>query len=219
MQSYIASFLPNLEKYITTRIKQAERKGLIPKNMYAPSGISDEIFIELMQDANLHSADERQIKIRAFTLANKKLKEIIQKERKQQKIPLGEILDNELRLMDESFTTDGDGDLMPIEELDDISYHLEDYQPQLFLVSDDTKREIYEALGIAEEVSPEEAALPAERLLQWLPEETFNIFSLHIYGKLSSEEIAEILSVNADGVQKILLSIKKGYRRFERLGK
>lgn len=213
---HVKPWLPNLKNYISARLKRTERNGLIPKNMYVASDISDEILVHIYEKENDIIHDEKKVKARAFALATKRMDELVKKEEELHKkeIPLGQILDNELRFMNEAFTTDADGDLMPVEELDDISYHLEDYKPHLFLASDDTRREIYRTLGITEEEKPEDKAVSINRFLQKLPEESQNIFELRSYGLLNTEEIAEVLSLEKEKVEAVFFSIQKAYKRF-----
>ncbi len=212
----VKPWLPNLKNYITAQLKRAERNGLIPKNMYVASDISDEILVDIYEREKDIIHDAKKIKARAFALAQQKIEERIQKESiREREIPLGKILDNELRFMDESFTTDGDGDLMPVEELDDISYHQDDYKPQIFLASDDTRREIYRTLGISEEKTPDETEeTHIERFVLNLPKESRNIFELKTYGLLSEKEIADVLSVEVSQVENVLVSLQKAYHRF-----
>ncbi len=207
------TWLPDLQRYIAAKLKQAEAQGLLPKHMYSASELSDAVLLELYKE-RVPSANLKSVKVRAFSKAKQKLDELMKRESVHQKeIPLGEIIDNELRLMNEAFSTDGDGDLLPLEELDDISYHQEDYKKQYFLLSDDTRRSVYRALGI--EAEPEEDETEkVEYFLRHLPEETRNIFELYTFGSLPVGEIAGLLSLNEENVEHALVTIRQTYKSF-----
>ncbi len=210
------TWLPDLQRYMAAKLKQAEAQGLLPKHMYSASELSDAVLLELYKE-HAPFDDSRSMKVRAFSKAKQKLDELMKRESVHQKeIPLGEIIDNELRLMNEAFSTDGDGDLLPLEELDDISYHQEDYKKQYFLLSDDTRRDVYRALGISEE-SEEAEERKVEYFLHHLPEETRNIFELHTFGSLPVGEIAELLSLSEEDVEHALVTIRQTYKSFVKM--
>ncbi len=208
------AWLPDLQAYVAARLKGAQAKGLVPENMYSSSDLSDAVLLELFEE-NESVEDDRSVKMRAFAKARKKLDELLLSEDfVQKKIPLGEILDDELRLMDETFSIDGDGDLLPLEELDDISYHQQDYKPQVFLLTDDTRQQIYRALGISEETANQTTDKWIEHFLSGLPAETRSVFELHTLGRLSTHDIADLLSVEEKTIERALICIRHHYKSF-----
>jgi DNA-directed RNA polymerase specialized sigma24 family protein len=108
--------------------------------------------------------------------------------------------------MQEKFSTDGDGDLLMIEELDDNSYNHNDYILNHVFVEDKEKSIIKK---IDNHLSEEEIQHHLAMVLHNLPLSIRNVFELHTIENLELEEIAQIRNNTLQEVQALFKKAKK----------
>ena len=105
----------------------------------------------------------------------------------------------EWEAMQEEFSTDGDGDLVMIEELDDLNLPKNDYETKdVFVEGEDIERELIEKLE--NELSKKHLSDHIKMVLSNLPFETQNIFELHSRFRFSIDEIARIKRIHTNTV-------------------
>jgi DNA-directed RNA polymerase specialized sigma24 family protein len=145
-----------------------------------------------------------------FTLADRQLEEILAEEYVHgEDVSIEEIVAEELKSLDEKYSTQADGDLVFYEDLDDISYRNDEEQKTIFLLEPGFETNLITALDL--EQSRAEAAGARNiiaRVYQRLPTLIGSIVDLRAAGGLSVEEIAAIRKMNAGDVDRIIRQVR-----------
>ncbi len=202
-------YLPRLRKYVRYRIKTLEFDGKLPKNYYLPEDVIAEVYLKIYE--RFHEIEnEKQLKLKLFQIADEIIQNYVDQHKKPyKKIPVDEILKEELKILDESFTVDADGDLVLIEELDDISYKQDQYKRKIYLFDKEAERQFARVLGLDEKDFEEEKFRAVfGNLYASLPETTRRILDLIIHGDLTTEEAAWVAGVEESDVAAVLERIK-----------
>jgi DNA-directed RNA polymerase specialized sigma24 family protein len=108
--------------------------------------------------------------------------------------------------MEEKFSTDGDGDLMMIEELDDSSYNHNDYVLNHVFVENDNNQMITK---LDEKLGRENVRMHANMVLHHLPLPMRTVFELATQYHFDIEEIAIIRGQSLAEVQQLLENARK----------
>ncbi|MEZ4802808.1 MAG: hypothetical protein R2797_08535 [Gelidibacter sp.] len=207
----VLSVIPHLHPYVKHRLYVAENVGILPKNLYCSNGIIDDSIIKLYEKGYDCDTDVNCIKLKLFETVDDYLEEIFVKEAFHKKtISTNELLKEELRRLEESFTIDADEDSMMLEELDDISYHQHDDDYEVFVFDDHNSR-ILNILDLEAESQLKNRKLIG-KFYNWLPIRVANIVDLYTFGKLDFKEIATIKDIEVSRVEKILKEVKKRFR-------
>mgnify|MGYP003152600917 FL=1 len=108
--------------------------------------------------------------------------------------------------MEEKYSTDGGGDLLLIEELDDMSYNHNDYTLDHVFVENDEKAMCEK---IDANLSKEQVERHIAMVLLNLPFALRNVFELYTKQHLDLQEIAEIRNNTVEEVTQLLTDAKK----------
>jgi RNA polymerase sigma factor (sigma-70 family) len=200
------SVIPELRRYIAKRLKVSIKKGKLPKNKYNANDFLDKIYLEAYE--NINNFENVQSFVNwLFTKADDVLEETISEE--EFKATFFENIDKyskkEWDAMVEEFSTDGDGDLMMIEEFDDPSYKTNafpNYEYSLddvFVDNDETKK-IIEKLN--NELTPEQIKQHINMVVEELPIDERSIFQLSVFHGLDNSHIASIRKIDIIEVDK-----------------
>lgn len=212
----VLAAVPHLYPYLKHRLYVAEATGLIPRNMYKANGLLDDAILKLYEEAEALNSDDLKLKLRLFSLVDERLDELYEKESfHQNTLSTSDILKRELRSMEETFFMDADEDTLMGEDLDDISYHQDDFRKAVYLY-DDAEKNIIQTLEVAGEGKRDlnqEERLVLHKIYTWLPRETTNILDLYIFGKMLPEEIAAIKNVTTAEVEELMLTVRKSFRK------
>lgn len=205
--------LPSIKQYIARRIRVFEAKGLVPKGAVSIKAAFEEVKEYLYQNFYELEKSKLPINLWVYKAADEVLESILKSEawdEKVEKVSIEELERKEQQSMKEEFSTDGDGDLVMIEELDDISYHLNDY------TTDDLNLAVNEEENILEQLDEKNVSDSGEewiqdklnKLLQELPLEQSAIFDLHVQSKLSKVEIAAVKGMTESEVEGVLIKVE-----------
>lgn len=200
-----------LHPYAKQRIRVGEKLGYFPKNMYKSSEIIDEVVLEIYEKGGHKSKDSEALRMAMFDLLNSKMSGLFKSEAwHKDAISTKLILEEELKQLEENFTTDGGNDLIMNEELDDISYHQNDTNPAE-LPYDESEEGVKLFLGLDQlkqfQDNIDRTAL--RKVYYKLPVNTSNIVDLYILGKLSYHEIATILKMEVSEVKEIVSFVRE----------
>jgi len=201
--------------YVKQRLKVAENMGIIPKNMYQSSGIIDEVILKVYEKGVDEQIDVDQLSLMMFSMANKKLFDLFESEKwHKNTISTRKILEEELALMEEKFTVDADWDLIMNEELDDISYHQDDFGPSL-LESDEVQQNIADFLEMKDKafLEDEKKQNLLRKMYRTLPLQTSNVVDLYIIGRLNLQEISIILNSEIIELKRIIDFVKDNFKK------
>ncbi len=213
----LSKFIPALRKFIRTKLKVAETKKKIPKGMYTPDDILDEIYLKVFNEFGDQDKDPGALKLKLFTLTNELLSEKTKTENwRTRKIDIDEIIKNELETLEEKFTVDADGDFVMMEELDDISYKQGEFKPNLIILEKSQEEDLIKSLDLEEKGISEdlEKRKSLGQLYAELSELSQSILDLYAFGNLTIEEIAEVQNMKVEDVEKFITKIKLRFQTY-----
>ncbi|GEM_PF-343821 len=213
----LSKLLPEVRAYIGRRLRMAEAAGLVPKGMYSPQGLADEVWLRAWERYDQDALEHQQnFKVWIYKIAEEVLDEQLreaEKEKNARAVSIEEWTAREMKEMEEHFSVDADGDLVLIEELDDISYHLDEYTTEDIELIDADEEALLKK--IEEEASADN--IPIDRkvrkrikmALTRLPMQQRSIFDLHILQGLTTEEVAYIKNMNATEVEQTIHAVRQ----------
>ncbi|MFK7812980.1 MAG: sigma-70 family RNA polymerase sigma factor [Maribacter sp.] len=196
-----------VKRYITIRLSTALAKGNLPKGKYKADDFIDELFIETY-DHFAEVKGKKDLHSWLFKKANEILERTIIDEEFDDYFlkNIDEYSKPEWDEMEEKFSTDGDGDLVMIEELDDISYPKNDYVLNHVFV-EDSKKEIMDQLD--KDLGEENIKKHVAMVLHNLPLPMRTVFKLATEYQFNLEEITIIRNQSLEEVRLLLESARK----------
>jgi DNA-directed RNA polymerase specialized sigma24 family protein len=204
-----------LKKFATAKLKLAEKEGLIDKGFYEANGILDEVFMEVFNNLS-KDTDETQLKQTLFLKTIKKIDEKIDKENQFSKsINLDAVLKEELNLLNEDYSVEADGDYVFDEELDDISYKQNNFNPSHFILDQPMELELTGKLDLSDtSLFSDRNRILFGASFYTLPPISKTIIELFVFGNQEIAEIAKTLSTDEKTVQKVIDRVRE---RLEKL--
>jgi len=203
----VLKIMPEIRKYINNRLSTAIKKGHFSKGKYKADDFIDQLFIEIYDNID-EVENEKDFYLWLFKKTNALLEDIIVEEEFDDLFfrNIDDYSKPEWDEMQEKYSTDGDGDLLMIEELDDMSYNHNNYTLNHVFIEDKEKAMIEK---IDKHLSEEEIQHHISLVLHNLPLPMRNVFELFTIEKLSLEEIAEIRNNTLKEVKQLLKDAKK----------
>jgi DNA-directed RNA polymerase specialized sigma24 family protein len=202
---------PGLESYVRSQLRIAEQNSLIPAGLYSPEDVLDEVYLYVYEHFDEMPKDESGLRVMLFQLANDRLDTIIQEEVwRHDSLSLEAVLAEELRQLSEipQMTTDADGDIVLVEELDDSE--IEPQEPRVLLLEESFEDEIIGQTGLDGALIRGDQKLRQllARIYTELPTQSRILFDLWTRGKLTVEEIARVRAIDVGQVKNILGQIR-----------
>lgn len=194
--------LPDIRRYITRGLRIALEKGVISHNKFEPEDLFDQLIIDVYD--HLHEVrDPDQFHAWLFQRAEKLLDDMEVEEEFESYFydNIDDYSRAELEQMKEEFSTDGDGDLVMLEELDDISYKDHHYLLRNIYL-DDAHEDLMALMDSDKE--RQKAGRQLETVLFRLPPNMRSVFELATEQLFSIQDIARIKGVSADRIDKTL---------------
>lgn len=211
----ILMIIAQIHPYVKHRLYTAETRGIIPHNMYTSTGIIDDAIVNLYEKYEGKLSDNQEIKLKLFALTSEHLSTIFNKESQyKDSLNTSQILEEELKLLEENYEVDFNNDFIMEEDLDDISYQQKDFIKQEFLYND-AEINIINSLEINDiriEISNDKRKA-FNNIYNWLPLKTSNILDLFVFGKLNYDEIARVKNVNPLSIKKTIQSVSNTFRK------
>lgn len=198
----LLEIVPEIRKYLIKRIKTAIHKNHSLKNKYVPNDFIDQLFIETYDHIENFS-NEDEFYVWLYKKTNELLDDAITEDEFDELFFKN--IDNyskpEWDEMQENYSTDGDGDLLMIEELDDMSYsHNNDYTLNHVFVENKEKALIEK---IDKDLNTEEIQSHIAMVLHNLPLAMRTVFELHTNQHLELKEIAQIRNNTHEEVEQL----------------
>ncbi len=208
-------FIPHFRKIINHKLRQMEIQGSVPKNMYSAQEIVDEIFLKIFNEYKDEFQDENRLKVVMYTYAKDILNSLKEKHKGAQ-LSVEEMVKKELVELQEDFTADADGEIVLLDDLDDISYHQKEYSDNnnILLIASEQINEIADTYNLGDGKLTGEQTKRIGKTYSDLPELSRSIFDHYVFAKLTFEQIAEIHRLSVEMVKQMLDTIKK---RFEKV--
>lgn len=207
----LEAFVPELKSFIGGSLKSAEDQGLLDRKFFSPDEILDETFLEAfdsfseeMDADNLRRSLFRKVIIK---IATKEAEDI------PDEVNTHALLKIELKALSEDFTTDGDGDRILMEELDDISYVQKGSRKLEIRLNDALEKQLIQKFELHEEsLLSEEKRKLLGVLYNTIPEQSKMIVALFTFGHQDIHEISEIMMVPESVIERILFKVKERFR-------
>ena len=203
----LLKILPKVKKYINENLNSAIKKGRFSKSKYKANDFIDQLFIEIYDHID-EVKREKNFYLWLFKKTNKLIEDAIEEEKFEDFFFKN--IDNfskpEWDEMAENFSTDGDGDLLMIEELDDSSYNKNDYTLNQVFIEDD-ENELTEQLD--KTLNDEQINRHIKMVLNNMPLAMRTVFDLYNNQQFTLEEISTIKNSSVEEVEKHLKGAKK----------
>ncbi len=210
----LEKLLPKLERYIRHRIRTYELKKKLPKNYYAPADVVADVYLKIY-DMFDDIPDEKTLRVKIFRLADEIVENYVEQHKKpHKKVNTDDLLKEELKMLNEDFTVDADGELILIEELDDISYKQDEYKRKFFLFDKTAEEYFASALGLSpDDFKDEKFRALFGNLYVNLPETARRILDLVSQAGLTPSETATVVGVDESDVIAVLERIRTILKR------
>ncbi|WP_166385353.1 RNA polymerase sigma factor [Polaribacter sp. 11A2H] len=207
----VLKILPEIRNYVNQRLNTAIKKGHFSKKKYKADDIIDQLFITIYDTID-EVENEGNFYLWLFKKTNDLLEDVIVEEEFNELFfkNIDDYSKPEWDELQEEFSTDGGGDLVLLEELDDATYNHNDYSLDHVFVEDDEK-DLADKLDtqLGEDKVNEHIAL----VLHNMPAAMRIVFYLFTNQKLKIEEIAEIQKKSIPEIEKLLSDAKKAIQR------
>lgn len=194
--------LPDIRRYITRGLRIALEKGVISHNKFKPEDLFDQLIIDVYDDLG-EVRDKEEFHAWLFKKAEKLLEDMEVEEEFESYFydNIDDYSRAELEEMKEAFSTDGDGDLVMMEELDDISYKNHHYLlKNIFL--DDAHEDLMALMDTDTQQGRTQHHL--DSVLFQLPPNMRSVFELATEQLFSIEDIARIKGVSQERIERTL---------------
>ncbi|MFT4805213.1 MAG: RNA polymerase sigma factor (sigma-70 family) [Psychroserpens sp.] len=198
----VLKIMPELKAYVQRRLRTAIKKGHFSKGKYKAADIIDQLFIEIYDNIE-EVTHEKYFYFWLYKKTNELLEDMIIEEEFDELFfkNIDEYTKPEWDEMEEKYSTDGGGDLLILEELDDMSYNHNDYTLNHVFIENKEKDMIDK---IDKSISEERIQQHIEMVLHNLPPDIRTVFELFTYEHLELEEIAQLRNSSLSEVEQLL---------------
>lgn len=204
---HLLEILPEVKKYINQRLVAAIKKGDFSKGKYKADDFIDQLFIEVYDSID-EVKEEKDFYLWLFKKTNELLDDAIVEEEFNELFfkNIDDYSKPEWDEMIENYSTDADGDLLMIEELDDSSYNHNDYLLNHVFITNEEKKLTDK---IDKKLNDDAVNRHINIVLQNLPEVMRDVFILATNQQFSVKEIATIKKRSYEEVEKLLKNARK----------
>jgi len=194
--------IPEVKHYVAKRLNSALMKKTIPMGKYKPEDFTDQLFIEAYDHFD-EVEDEKDLHPWLFKKVDKLLEDVLVEEEFDSVFfeNIDDFAKQEWDAMEEKFSTDGDGDLVMVEELDDISYRKHDYIVKNIFLEDNRADQMAK---LDKKLSEEAIKRHTEMVLHQLPTPMRTVFELFTEHQFELPEISKIHNKTLQEVAKLL---------------
>jgi len=204
----LTDFLPHLRKLIRHKLRQMEMRGEIPRNMISAEEVTDEVYLQVFENFEPAFNDTHKLKIKMYSVARDRLLHLKEKHTGK-RISVEILLEQENKDLNEKFTADAEGKLILVEDLDDISYHQDEYKENIIILEEQQIGNLVEGFDLAadKELSEEKTRIIGKAYHD-LPELTQSVVDHYAFAGFTKVQIAEIHGIPVEEVDKILEKVK-----------
>ena len=200
--------LPDLEGYIARRLSTAVKNGNLPSRKYKVEDFTNEIYLKAFRQI-WKMKDGQEL----LSWLYEKADELLDDKRIDEEFNetffdnIDKYAQKEWQQMQEDFSTDGDGDLMLLEEFDDPSYPTYEYQLEDVFVKESPENEWLEKLNF--ELSDSKIHGHIDVVLNQLPSHIRSIYDLAVHQRFKPYEISKIKRISVYQVEQYLSEAKE----------
>ncbi|WP_273565720.1 sigma-70 family RNA polymerase sigma factor [Maribacter halichondriae] len=206
----LLKILPEVKRYVGSRLLTTLNKGIIDKNKFRTEDFIDQLFIEVYDHFD-EVANAKELHPWLFKKADELLDDAIVEEEFDTLFfdNIDDYSKPEWDAMEEKFSTDGDGDLVMFEELDDSFYKKNAYTLNHVFVEDD-EQEL--ATKLDEQLDQERIENHMKMVFNRMSSTMKSVFELFTDHQFLIPEIAKIKSLTVQEVEKLLADARKMLR-------
>lgn len=195
----IKKLLPSLHSYI---LRYLQTHGHDIKLRFSVQEIVDEVYIHLFERFNERPITSDDLSSWIYNITREYLeKHLMENSIEKEQLDISKLAEAELKTMEEKITTDAEGEIILLEELDDISYNYDHYGPEV--LSENAFVDYPEMDPISEDI---------QNALDCCNETERMIFEMFWIDELSEKEIGKSLGI---GKKQIIEIIKNVTQRIE----
>ncbi len=200
--------LPEIEGYVAQWLSTAVKNGNLPSGKYKVADFTDELFIIAYEHIG-EVKGERDLRPWLFKKADELLQDTLVDEEFNEFFfeDIEKYTKAEWDTMQEEFSVDGDGDLMPLEEFDDPSYPKSEYRLTDVFVEKNPEEEWLEKLNSERDDS--EIHQHIDLVLNRLPALMKSIYDLAVNQRFAPFEIAKIKRITVNEVETHLENVRQ----------
>jgi len=199
--------LPQVKIYISQKLNKAIKNGGIAEGKYKSDDFVDDLYIKTFDHIN-EIEDEKDFHLWLFKKADELLADAITEEEFDDLFFKN--IDNyakpEWDAMEENYSTDGGGDLVMIEELDDASYYKNNYTLKDIFIDNEEEQIVRE---LDEKLSEEKINRHVQMVVQKLPLRMQTVFDLVANHQFEPVDIAKIKNIQVPEVIELLSTARK----------
>ncbi|WMI69530.1 sigma-70 family RNA polymerase sigma factor [Mangrovimonas sp. YM274] len=190
--------LSSLKKYVQERLATLSNHPHFSRNKYSADDIIDQLFVEVYDNIEeVQKADDFYLWL--FKKTDKLLEDITVDEEFDNFFNknIDDFTKDERNEMEEQFSTDGDGDLLMLEELDDISYNKNDYTLNHVFIEDNEQQYIDQ---LDRKLDDNKIQKHIATVLKQLPapiQSTFSLFANYNFTPTEIANLKQITTVSA----------------------
>ncbi|WP_373518332.1 sigma-70 family RNA polymerase sigma factor [Pricia sp.] len=207
----VQKILPDIEEYMARRLSFAVGNGDLPQGKYRVADFTDELYI-IAFDHIGEVEDEKDLRPWLFKKADDLFQDTVVEEALNEFFfeDIEKYTKAEWDAMQEEFSTDGDGDLMPLEEFDDPSYPKYEYHLADVFIEKNPEGEWSEKLD--SELGDTEMHQHIDLVLHRLPAPMKSIYDLAVNQRFAPFEIANIKRISVEEVDSHLAKVRQGIK-------
>lgn len=195
--------LPDVKGYIARRLSAAVRNGHLPSGKYKVADFTDELYLMAFEQIK-EVEDEKELLPWLFKKADELIADTMTSEEFNEFFfeNIDKYTQKEWQQMQVDFSTDGDGDLMLLEEFDDPSYPDYAYSLKDAFVEESPENKWLEKLNA--ELSDAEIHKHIDMVLHRLPTPMRSVYDLAVNQRFEPYEIAKIKRISVYQVERYL---------------
>ena len=207
----LEAFVPELKSFLTGSLRNAEDQGLLDRRYFSADEILDEVFLDAFEVFS-EDMDKNKLRRSLFKESIQKIKTIADEDIPDE-VSNHALLKKELKALNEDFTTDGAGDRILMEDLDDISYVQKKGWNLEVRLNDAFLKQLVQKFDLQEvSLLSEEKTKLLGVLYSTIPDQSKLIVELFVFGHQDTYEISEILEVPETVVERVLFKVKERFR-------
>ena len=194
--------LPAIKQYIKNSMEAASKKELLKQQGYSVDDFVNDLYI-YVYDHIEELDNEKDFHIWLFKAIDTLIQDALIDEEFDDFFfkDIDEYSKPEWDAMEEEFSTDGDGDLVMLDELDDTSLGKNNYELKDIFIEDNEKEL---TAKLEKELSKKRVNAHTQMVLKKLPIATQSVFDLHTLRGFDTKEIAHIKRMQVQKVDALL---------------
>ena len=204
--------LPKVIQYIKSQLNAALKNKTLSDGMYKVEDITDQLYIEAFDNIE-NLTEKNELHHWMFLKADELMADVIMEEDFNHMFfkNIDNYTEEEWKGMEEDYTSNGEGHLVMLEELDDISYSKHDYTLADVFIENNEENFLNK---LSANLTKQDIKRQIETALLMLPFQARTVFELSVNQQFDSEQISVIKKMTITEVEETLEKAKKLIRSY-----